>query len=72
MIGAGTMRGTKGGRRAQRGQTTLEYALMLITIIVAIVAVMKIAFTDNVKKMVNQSGVVVGKAADKLAVGLIP
>ena len=61
-----------GGKRARRtrGQSTLEYILVLVVILVAIIAFAAGALKPNVKKMLDQSGNTINAAADKVARGL--
>ena len=57
-------------RQAQRGQSTLEYALALGAILAALVGVAAAVMRPAVQKTMNDSATVITGAAGKIQTGL--
>ena len=53
-------------RKGAKGQSTLEYILVLIVILVAIIAATQGIFKNAVNRMMNQSSTAVENAANKI------
>lgn len=62
-------RGVRGGTERCRGQSTLEYILILAAVLAAIVAA-STTFGTKAQSTVNKSGEVIDSAAGKLKSGL--
>ena len=53
-------------RKGAKGQSTLEYILVLIVILIAILTATTGVFKTSVNQMIGQSSTAVGNAANKI------
>lgn len=57
-------------KKDKRGQSILEYVIILTAIVVVIIAAKDYAIKPNVKKVMVNAGIVVGDAANNLLTGM--
>ena len=57
-------------KRSVRGQSTLEYILVIAAVLIALVAVMLNVLRPAVQHMTNESAATITDAADKVKVGV--
>ena len=55
--------------RRMRGQSTLEYVLIMAAVLAAVIAA-SVAFSTKAQSTIDKSGEAVGSAADKIKTGL--